>query len=158
MFSSNISPVTTPTPRVDSVLKYSRHSGDNLQTRLESENENPVAETGGCKDEDRRRFDFGGALVSTPKGGLDQQLVGSGTRDADPVSPKTAAKFRLDQVITEHASKLADVSSFNQDRELEFENADTDTESSQTEGSTSALEDKRYCVCSQVNLVVCDVR
>lgn len=75
-----------------------------------------------------------------------------------PVSPRTEAKLRLDRIITEQAEAVAGqdstrgvagVSSFEQDRELEFENAET--ESSATESSSSLLsEEKRYCtiVCT----------
>ena len=69
-------------------------------------------------------------------------------------SSSTAAKLKLDQIVTEHAQKSGKqgvkggenvdggIGNRDQDRELEFEIM-TDTESSQTGSSISILEDKR---------------
>ncbi len=146
--SSNISPVTTPPPRADRVMQYSRHSKENLRRQSEPDVECPLDMEGVQSNSGAVRHQSTPNVDSTKV-----QLSGVlGGGDPPPVSPRTAAKLRLDQIITEHAQMSrtehgdqgAEVSSFEQDRELEFENANTDTESSRTESAASLLENKRF--------------
>lgn len=143
MFSaSNISPVTTPPPRTDRVMQYSRHSKENLQRQSTSEIESPLEPAAGdfSSDQSNQLHRHSTPNMHSDVGGVDP-----------PVSPRRAAKLR---VVTEHAqaitgvaqsSEVAEVSGFEQDRELEFENMNTDAESCRTESSTSLLrEEKRY--------------
>lgn len=138
MFSaSNISPVTTPPPRTDRVMQYSRHSKENLRRQSAPEIESPVdteAVFSVLQDDIQRQ--------STPNTNPHREVGGADP----PVSPRTSAKLRLDRVVTEQAEAVAghdsskdgaEVSRFEGDRELEFENEET--ESSATESSSSVL-------------------
>lgn len=133
MFTSNVSPVTTPPPRAERVLQYSRHRED------QTSGSPPLDE----EESSQGSFNFpttadlGGRKQSTPKAEKGE------TREEDaPVSPRTAAKLRLDQMVTEHAQAE---SRYERDRELEMENASTgDSESLCTESAASLLEDKRW--------------
>lgn len=106
--SSNISPVTTPPPRMDRVMQYSKHSKENLQRQSESESEitsprNQQFDQNGSHK--RPSLDQGtqGAWQSTPNA---VQAAGDVGGDGDgtlPISPRTAAKLKLDLLVTEHA-------------------------------------------------------
>ncbi len=153
MFSrDNISPVTTPLPRPDRVMQYSRHSRENILRNAEmSIDEREEEEEILRKQEVNQDRQIAGMIDQKqpiPNGeGLEQKRGLSGLQD-----PDTAADthLRLEGVVSDRAqaaiddSKMDnDISRREQDREVEFENASTDTESIRTESSTSILEEQR---------------
>ena len=148
-------------------MQYSRYShgdalGDPHNQAGPGGDANAEISTGGVDLSRSRGQELMPHQQSTPKYDTGRQRggeVGEATERA--VSPGMAADFRLDQVVNEHAHKgntgVAEVSNFEKDREVEFERANTDTESLNTESSSSLLEDKRYLrtyVCTYVRMCV----
>ena len=155
------SPVSTPPADVGKVNMYSRHSRDESQAQnAESPTDHertsrsvspaPVAEV--IQEKNDSKPDVDNQLSPTSIGGDEEE---SGER----VSPRTSAKLRLDELVSEHAHLIsgieeqpAPVVSDNRDRDraLEFENPlDTDESSSEppTNSTTSLLDDEDSRCC-----------
>ena len=124
MFSSNISPVTTPTAQADRVMQYSRHLQETAQTPCETLGENDEKTADICPNE--------GDNISTPADQLCLDRV---------INEHTLHVASSRESEIQLAERVGDR---DHDREtgLEKINADTeDEESSQTEGSISSLPD-----------------
>ena len=156
MFTKDLSPTTSPTGRNDRVMLYSKHSNDELRRGRES----PPMEEAGQSELRGEGYTYhprvdSNLLVArlsptliTVKGSDSSDGVGGGFDDGK--------RLRLDQLVSEHAQMVPSgkgssdwqgppKTSHELDREVEFENTNTESEeSSQAEGSsTSLLEDKR---------------
>ena len=183
VFASRDSPVTTPPPDANKVSMYSRHSRDNSQTEIELQQQtnesaprsiSPIlAQQAGLGQkqvkateepnhtEPNTHHDQATGNESTSTSDItahDNDNAKSEERDGQTVSPRTSAKLKLDELVSEHAhlirpattegdSNMTDekaVSEDKGDRALEFENLmDTDESSSEppTSSSISLLDD-----------------
>lgn len=171
MFRSGNSPVSTPPPDVDRVNKYSRHSRDenHADTKIEEVGERSPP-SGTCSPvPDQGKEPTQGAELDC--GSEEQQVSPTSVKENKMevlesnlgTSPRTSAKLKLDELVSEHSHLLGPVTSDEKtidilqdsrssDRAFEFENL-VDTDESSTEPPTSSTaslldeNDTRYHVC-----------
>ena len=169
MFAGNLSPVDPSPARTDRVLNvYSRHSRNNSQGSefthtdsagvpeppmspiqgqgsvaqvREEENTNPTIDTS---------VDISDVNMGTPAGAVYKVKGDSVTLHSTPkennnqglsVSPKTAAKLQLDQLVGEYSqssNQPDEASNRDKDREVEFENLVDTEDSSEPVNTTSS--------------------
>ncbi len=146
MFTKDLSPTTSPTGRDDRVMMYSRHSLENMQQHsqpAEPEKTEPKGESYTYHPKVDSKLLL--ARVSPPpKGQGSDNLDGNGGVVWDD-----ARRSSLDQLVSEETGKigkgsppLSSTPKTNEklDREVEFENMNTDSEESmQAESSTASL-------------------
>lgn len=179
VFASRDSPVTTAPPDANKVSMYSRHSRDNSQTEIHMQQQtvenvprsiSPIlAQQAGLQvqateepnhTEPNSHHQTAGSEStatsdstthvhhSTPKS-IDHEEE---ERDSHTISPRTSAKLKLDELVSDHAyliqseqdSNVTDEVEDTSDRNLEFENLkDTDESSSEppTSSTVSLLDD-----------------
>jgi len=155
MFTKDLSPTTSPTGRNDRVMHYSRHSREDLHKEVKSPS--PTMEN--AKNEARDGHVFHPKVDSNLLQARQSPTLAMSREYADGVTEGSddSKRHALDKLVSEHAQlDSMDMESTGQagtaksnrdlDREVEFENMNTESEeSSQAGGSAiSLLEDKRY--------------
>ena len=181
MFATKDSPVTTTPPDANKVSMYSRHSRDNSQTEIQLQHQNvprsisPIlAQQASSQvhateqpnhNEPYSRQDqtTSNASITTsdgatpvyhsaPEAASKDDAQGEERDSSNTVSPRTSAKLKLDELVSDHAyliqpeevNNVTDEKEDTSDRALEFENPkDTDESSSElpTSSTVSLLDD-----------------
>jgi hypothetical protein len=179
VFATRDSPVTTAPPDASKVSMYSRHSRDNSQTEIQLQqqtNENAprsispiLVQQAGVQvqateqpnhnepqDETTTTTTSDSATdvhLSSPKAVSNDDAQGGEGDSSNTVSPRTSAKLKLDELVSDHAyliqpeedNDITDEREEASDRALEFENLkDTDESSSElpTSSTVSLLDDE----------------
>lgn len=181
VFATKDSPVTTAPPDASKVSMYSRHSRDNSQTEIQLQqrtNENAprsispiLAQQAGVQVQETEQPNHNEpqdettgnvstttsdsathVLLSSPKAVSNDNAEGGEGDSSNTVSPRTSAKLKLDELVSDHAyliqpeedNAVTDEKEKASDRALEFENLkDTDESSSElpTTSTVSLLDD-----------------
>ena len=205
LFATRNSPVTTPLADTNKVNLYSRHSRDESQSEVQLQQPirrsprsiSPILDQGrgsphgsvheevkptedqveGESQPDSNTAIHHSSSASTKDGGAEKEEDGE-------ISPRTSAKLKLDELVSEHAhliqptsskeeasnivdenAVITEVPSSEGDRTLEFENLVTTDESTsepQSSSTASLLDDdddaKRYMyVCVSVDAMNCNL-